>query len=55
MRYKGIIFDLGGVICSTDEYHYMAWKALADRPGLPFDRKKNINRRVGAFPPGFII
>ena len=41
MRYKGIIFDLDGVICSTDEYHYMAWKALADRLGLPFDRKKN--------------
>lgn len=41
MRYKGIIFDLDGVICSTDEYHYMAWKALADRLGLPFDRRKN--------------
>lgn len=41
MRHKGIIFDLDGVICSTDEYHYMAWKALADRLGLPFDRRKN--------------
>ena len=29
MRYKGIIFDLDGVICSTDAYHYLAWKALA--------------------------
>ena len=41
MRYKGIIFDLDGVICSTDEYHYLAWKALADRMGIPFDRERN--------------
>ena len=41
MRYKGVIFDLDGVICSTDEYHYLAWKALADRLGIPFDREKN--------------
>ncbi len=41
MRYKGIIFDLDGVICSTDEYHYLAWKALADRLKIPFDRKRN--------------
>ncbi len=36
-----IIFDLDGVICSTDHYHYLAWKALADRLGLPFDRERN--------------
>lgn len=30
-KYRGIIFDLDGVICSTDEYHYQAWKALADK------------------------
>ena len=41
MQYKGIIFDLDGVICSTDEYHYQAWKALADRLGIPFDRQRN--------------
>ena len=34
MNYKGIIFDLDGVICSTDEYHYLAWKALADQLGI---------------------
>ncbi|MDO5144982.1 MAG: beta-phosphoglucomutase [bacterium] len=44
MKYKGIIFDLDGVICSTDEYHYLAWKALADRLGIPFDR--TINNRL---------
>ena len=46
MRYKGIIFDLDGVICSTDEYHYRAWKTLADRLGIPFDRERN-NRLRG--------
>lgn len=39
-----IIFDLDGVICSTDRYHYLAWKALADRLGIPFDEQ--INRRL---------
>lgn len=46
MSYKGIIFDLDGVICSTDEYHYLAWKALADRLKIPFDRQDN-NRLRG--------
>ncbi len=46
MKYKGIIFDLDGVICSTDEYHYRAWKQLADRIGVPFDRMVN-NRLRG--------
>ena len=41
MKYKGIIFDLDGVICTTDEYHYLAWKALADRLDIPFDRERN--------------
>ena len=40
-QYKGVIFDLDGVICSTDEYHYLAWKALSDRLGIPFDRERN--------------
>ena len=45
---KGIIFDLDGVICSTDEYHYLAWKALADRLSIPFDRERNgLLRGVG--------
>lgn len=28
---KGIIFDLDGVLVSTDEMHYLAWKRLAGR------------------------
>ncbi len=38
---KGIIFDLDGVIVSTDHYHYLAWKALADELNIPFDEKDN--------------
>lgn len=38
---RAIIFDLDGVICSTDRYHYLAWKALADKLGIPFDEQKN--------------
>lgn len=41
MKYEAIIFDLDGVICSTDEYHYLAWKSIADQLDVPFDRKKN--------------
>ena len=41
MKYQGVIFDLDGVICSTDEYHYRAWKALADKLGIRFDRERN--------------
>ena len=44
MKYQGIIFDLDGVICSTDHYHYLAWKALADRLGIYFD--ETINNRL---------
>lgn len=41
MRYKAVIFDLDGVLVSTDEQHYQGWKALCDRLGIPFDRKVN--------------
>lgn len=41
---KAVIFDLDGVICSTDEYHYLAWKALADKIHTEFDRE--INNRL---------
>ena len=41
MEMCGVIFDLDGVLCHTDHYHYLAWKALADRLGLPFDERVN--------------
>ncbi|NLZ82410.1 MAG: beta-phosphoglucomutase [Clostridiales bacterium] len=44
MKYKGIIFDLDGVICHTDKYHYKAWKQLADKLDIYFDEQ--INNRL---------
>lgn len=44
MRYRAIIFDLDGVICHTDKYHYMAWKEVADELGIYFDEE--INNRL---------
>jgi beta-phosphoglucomutase len=41
MNVKAIIFDLDGVICHTDQYHFQAWKQLADRLGIPFDERDN--------------
>ena len=44
MRYKAVIFDLDGVICFTDKYHYQAWKEMADGIGVYFDEV--INNRL---------
>jgi len=41
MKYKAIIFDLDGVICHTDHYHFQAWKQLADRLSIPFHEQNN--------------
>lgn len=38
---KAVIFDLDGVICFTDKFHYQAWKTLADRLGVYFDERIN--------------
>ncbi len=43
-QFKGAVFDLDGVITSTDEFHFRAWKQLADRQGWHFDQ--SINRRL---------
>lgn len=40
-EFKAVIFDLDGVICNTDKYHYKAWKAIADDLGIYFDLKFN--------------
>ena len=41
---KAVIFDLDGVIVSTDDCHYRAWKRMADEEGIYFDRE--INNRL---------
>lgn len=40
-KIKAIIFDLDGVLCFTDKYHFQAWKALADELRIYFDEKIN--------------
>ena len=40
-KLKAVIFDLDGVITDTSEYHYQAWKRLADEEGIPFNRDDN--------------
>ena len=39
MSLKGLIFDLEGVIVFTDQYHYKAWKQMADEKGIYFDQE----------------
>jgi beta-phosphoglucomutase len=46
MRYQAVIFDLDGVICHTDEYHYQAWKEIAEELMIPFTQAIN-NRMRG--------
>ena len=43
-KYDCVIFDLDGVLVTTDDCHYRAWKQLADEEGIYFDRK--INERL---------
>jgi beta-phosphoglucomutase len=41
LKPKAILFDLDGVLTDTSEYHYRAWKRLADEEGIPFTRQEN--------------
>lgn len=43
-KVKAVIFDLDGVLVTTDGLHYEAWKKMADREGIYFDRE--INNRL---------
>ncbi len=44
MDIQAVIFDLDGVIVSTDAMHYRAWKSIADDEGIFFDEE--INHRL---------
>lgn len=44
MTIQAVIFDLDGVIVSTDEFHYQGWQRLADEEGIHFDQQ--INHRL---------
>lgn len=41
MPIRAFIFDLDGVITDTAEFHYLAWKRLADEEGITFTREDN--------------
>ena len=38
---KELIFDLDGVIVSTELNHYLAWKKIADKFDIPFNEEAN--------------
>ena len=40
-KIKGFILDLDGVVTDTAEYHFRAWKRLADEEDVPFMRLDN--------------
>lgn len=38
---KACLFDLDGVIVDTVEFHFEAWKSIADELGIPFTEEQN--------------
>jgi len=44
MKYNNVIFDLDGVLVFTDEFHYAAWKVIADKLCIAFD--ESVNNRL---------
>lgn len=40
-NFKGLLFDLDGVIVDTAKYHYLAWKSLAKDLGIDFTEEDN--------------
>lgn len=47
---RAVLFDLDGVLTDTAEYHYLAWKRLADELSIRFtpddgDRLRGVSRR----------
>lgn len=41
MEISGVIFDLDGVLCSTDRFHFAAWKSVAEEWQIPFTEADN--------------
>jgi beta-phosphoglucomutase len=40
-RFHAVVFDLDGVLTDTAHFHFLAWRALAQSLGLPFDAAFN--------------
>lgn len=41
MDFKGLIFDLDGVLVDTAKYHFIAWQELASELGITFTEEDN--------------
>ena len=41
MMVKALIFDLDGVIVTTEHNHFVAWKRTAESLGIPFEEEHN--------------
>ena len=41
MKTSAVIFDLDGVLTDTAEFHFIAWKAIATKLGVDFDKADN--------------
>lgn len=41
MSLRAVIFDMDGVLCSTIDYHFQAWKQALELEGIPFSRQVN--------------
>ena len=41
MQKKSVLFDLDGVLVTTDDCHYRAWKQMADEEHIPFTSADN--------------
>ena len=51
MEIKGVIFDLDGVLCSTDRFHFAAWQSLAQQLSIPFTEADNPVGQKRRFQP----
>lgn len=40
MKLRAVVFDLNGTLVDDIPFHFLAWKALADRLGVPFDEAR---------------
>lgn len=48
MALKAVLFDLDGVLVSTDDKHFLSWKQLTDEEGIFFN--ESINHRLRGVP-----
>jgi beta-phosphoglucomutase len=50
MNIQAVIFDMDGVLIDTVQHHYLSWKKVMDRLGIPFslsdnDKLRGLSRR----------